>query len=120
MWPYENPVYVASNSMKSLPSGFEGRATLVTGSLSSMIEQLRMNGLQKVYIDGAQLIQSALRKSLLNELIVTTIPVLLGTGIPLFGHLSSQVKLRLISSKVLVGQIVKSHYQVVTKVRNKV
>lgn len=71
-------------------------------------EQCKTN----LYIDGGSVIQSFLKEGLIDELIVATIPVLLGGGISLFGSLPNRVKLKLIDSTVLLNVMVKTHYQV--------
>lgn len=111
-WPYDKPVFVASNSLEVLPPDVEGRVTLIGGELLAMVETLRNKGYEALYIDGGSLIQSALREALLDELFVTTVPVLLGEGIPLFGTLRRKIHLQLLSSEVLVGQLVQTHYGV--------
>ncbi|WP_255391611.1 dihydrofolate reductase family protein [Photobacterium atrarenae] len=111
-WPYDKPVYVASNSLTSLPEELKDKATIVSGSFPDMLAHLESRDVSAVYIDGGQLIQSAIRHGVLRELTVTTMPVILGAGIPLFGPLESKVKLSLVNSEVLVGQMVKTRYQV--------
>ncbi|UXI03900.1 dihydrofolate reductase family protein [Photobacterium sp. TY1-4] len=90
-WPYDKPVYVASNSLTSLPEELEDKVTIVSGSLSDMLAQLESRNVRSVYVDGGQLIQSALRHGVLREITVTTMPVILGDGISLFGPLESKV-----------------------------
>ncbi|EOB4247431.1 dihydrofolate reductase family protein, partial [Vibrio metschnikovii] len=58
------------------------------------------------------LIQSALRANVLDELTITTMPILLGSGIKLFGDLDNQVALELVHSEVLLNQMVKTRYLV--------
>lgn len=113
-WPYDKPVYVASNSLISLPEDLRDKASIVSGSLPDMLAHLESDNVRSVYIDGGQLIQSAIRHGVLRELTVTTMPVILGAGIPLFGPFASNVKLSLLGSEVLVGQMVKTRYQLVS------
>lgn len=112
VWPYDKPVFVASGTLSALPARFGARAFLIGGSPAEIVEQLHARALRRLYIDGGMLIQSFLRAGLIDELIVTTIPVLLGDGIPLFGRLPASVRLRLLSAEVLVNQLVRSHYRV--------
>lgn len=110
-WPYEKPVYVASNSLQSLPSAVEASVAITRGDIPSMLKQLESEGVGRTYIDGGQLIQSALAEKALDELVITTVPVLLGEGIPLFTRLPASIKLELLSSEVLLKQLVKNHYR---------
>ena len=112
MWTYEKPVFVASSSLPSLPSSVEGKAFLLKGVPKDMVTTLHEKGYKNLYIDGGAVIQSFLNEDLIDELIVTTVPVLLGEGIPLFGSLPRQAKLKLIGSEVLLNQLVKTHYRV--------
>jgi dihydrofolate reductase len=112
MWPYEKPVFVASSSLSVLPSSSEGKAFLLKGTPKDMVSTLHKRSYTNLYIDGVALIQSFLCEGLIDELIVTTVPVLLGEGIPLFGCLPKRVKLKIVGSKVLLKQLVKTHYQV--------
>ena len=112
MWPYEKPVFVASGSLSSLPSNMEGKAFIIKSTPEDMVKVLNEKGYKKLYIDGGALIQSFLNENLINELIITTVPVLLGEGIPLFGSLPKRVKLKLVGSEVLLNQLVKIHYHI--------
>lgn len=112
MWPYEKPVFIASSSLAAVPSSVENKAFLLRGTPQEMVSALRAKDYDNLYIDGGALIQSYLAEQLIDELIITTVPVLLGEGISLFGFLPKKVKLKLIGSKVLLNQLVTAHYQV--------
>jgi len=110
-WPYDKPVYVASNSLKGIPADLEGKAFLISGTLAEMLAVLvDEKGVQNLYLDGGKLIQSALSQGLLNEMTVTTLPVILGQGISLFGAKGPKKKLQLDRSEVLLDQLVKTKY----------
>lgn len=96
-WPYDEPVYVASNSLKSVPDELEGKAQVMTGELPSMMYQLEYKDIGVVNVDDG----------LLNEITVTTLPVILGQGISLFGHSDGEVQLKLEGSEVLLNQLEK-------------
>ena len=91
-WPYSKPVFVLSNSMKSVPEGYEGKVFLVNGALKDIFKQIHDKGFEHLYIDGGMTIQSCLKEDLIDEMIITTIPVLLGGGIPLFADLDAPLK----------------------------
>ncbi|MGF1700276.1 dihydrofolate reductase family protein [Photobacterium makurazakiensis] len=109
-WPYPKPVFVMSNSMTSVPVGFENKITLVNGPLQDIVADLNSKGFNNLYIDGGITVQNFLKEDLIDEMIITTIPVLLGGGSPLFGDLASPLNFKLEKSEVLVDAIVKSHY----------
>lgn len=112
IWPYDKPVFVASNSLTTLASELTGKAFLLRGTPQEMVAGLNQRGFRNLYIDGGQMIQSFLRMGLIDELIVTTVPILLGGGIPLFGSLQQAAQLELISSEVLLNQLVKTRYKI--------
>ncbi|MDC7242331.1 MAG: dihydrofolate reductase family protein [Spirochaetales bacterium] len=109
-WPYIRPVFVCSKSLKSIPEVLKERVSLIQGSPESIVEELNRKGYRNLYIDGGLTIQAFLRADLIDEMIISTIPVLLGGGIPLFGTLPEIKTFDLISSEVLLGQIVSSRY----------
>lgn len=110
-WPYTKPVFVLSHTLRAIPDSLEKKAKIITGVPKEILTRLRGLGYQNLYIDGGVTIQSFLREDLINELIISTIPVLLGDGIPLFGKLSRELKFDLIKSTVYNETIVKNHYR---------
>ena len=101
-WPYSKPVFVLSNSMKSIPEGYEGKAEPIKGSLSEVMESLHQKGYKHLYIDGGVTVQSFLKEDLIHEMIITVIPILLGGGIPLFGELPEPIKFDHVKTKVFM------------------
>lgn len=109
-WPYAKPVFVLSSSLKSIPEKLAGKAELVNGDPGSVVIKLNERNFNNLYIDGGKTIQEFLKLNLIDEMIITQIPILLGDGIPLFGNLTKEQKFRLIKSEVLVNALVKNHY----------
>jgi len=68
---------------------------------------------RRVYVDGGRTIQSFLRAGLIREITITRAPVLLGTGIPLFGPLDADVHLRHVGTRELGAGFTQSSYEVV-------
>lgn len=58
-----------------------------------MVDYLSKSGAAGVYVDGGRVIQAFIRADLIDELTLSTAPVLLGSGIPLFGDLDDDVRL---------------------------
>ncbi|ELU4007558.1 dihydrofolate reductase [Vibrio vulnificus] len=109
-WPYNKPVFVLSNTLKSVPEGYQDKVFLVQGALPTVVEQLHQQGYQRLYIDGGKTVQSFLAEDLIDEMIITTIPVLLGAGIPLFGSLTKTLNFKHIHAQRLADYMVKNHY----------
>ena len=109
-WPYHKHVYVLSNTLTSIPKDFQEYASLVNGSLSQVLESIHSQGHQKLYIDGGSTIQSFLKEDLIDELIITTIPIVLGGGIALFGELTEPLTFKCVESKIYLDSIVQSKF----------
>ncbi len=110
-WPYDKPVYVLSRTMSAIPSTHQDHATLVNGSLSKVLSQIHANGHHRLYIDGGATIRSFLKEDLIDEMIVSTIPILLGGGAPLFSELPRALQFDLVSTKTYVNQLPQNHYE---------
>lgn len=110
-WPYTKPVFVVSSSLKKLPLGYEGKASLVSGTPRDIVSLLHARGYQELYIDGGKLIQSFLKEDLIDEMILSTIPTILGAGIPLFGEINTPLEFNHVKSDVVEGSMVQTHYK---------
>ena len=110
-WPYTIPVFVLSNTRTEVPHELKEKVSILTGSLEEIIAVIHEQGYTRLYIDGGKVIQSLLEKDLIDELIITQFPILLGGGTPLFGSLKKQLPLKLKSTEVLLDALVKSTYQ---------
>ena len=109
-WPYKKPVMLLSNSLKQLPEGFTGDVRIVNGELKQLVTSLNQQGYHNLYIDGGITIQQFLAKELIDELILTRFPILLGGGAPLFGELLQSQSFKHKQTKVLLNELVQSHY----------
>ena len=109
-WPYNKPVFVLSNSLESIPGGYQDKAFLINGDLKDVVAELNEKGFKDLYIDGGVTVQNFLEQDLIDEMIITTFPVVLGGGAPLFGKTPSAMKFTLKHSEVLLDAMVKNHY----------
>jgi dihydrofolate reductase len=110
-WHYEKKVFVASASLTQVPVELSGKVELISGSLSAVLAEIKSQGFENLYIDGGKLIQSFLAEDLIDELIITRIPILLGEGIPLFGELSQPLKFIHKETKTYSNALVQSAYR---------
>ena len=110
-WPYTKPVFVVSRSLKELPDELEGKVFLVKGLLTDILNEIHNLGFKRLYIDGGQLIQSFLREDLIDSMIITIIPVLLGSGISLFGGLDEPLEFKCIRTNHYINAIAQNHYE---------
>lgn len=109
-WPYDKPVFVLSNTLTGLPDTALGKAEVINGDLYELIIILRKRGYDNLYIDGGKTIQNFLEDDLIDEMIITRVPILLGDGIPLFGKLTQGMKFNHTKTEILNNYLVKSHY----------
>lgn len=109
-WPYEQLVFVLSNTLKKVPEYLIDRVEIVSGDLKTILEDLEKRELKNLYVDGGKTIQSFLKEDLIDEMIITTVPILLGDGIPLFGHLRRDLKFKCVKVELL-GDLVKHYYE---------
>ena len=97
-----------------VPEALQGKVRFSSLAPQQAMAELAGQGVHRVYVDGGQLIQSFLREGLVADLVITTVPVLLGSGRPLFGALSQDIDLKLISSQKFPSGLVQSTYRVVS------
>jgi len=110
-WPYSKPVFVLSNSMQSIPEGYEDKVEPIKGSLAEVIEAIGLKGHKHLYIDGGVTVQSFLKEDLIDEMIITVIPILLGGGKPLFGELPKPMTFEYVKTEVYLNAMVQNHYR---------
>ena len=86
---------------------------VMSGSPAEIVARLEASGATHAYIDGGITVQGFLREGLIQRLVVTRVPVLIGEGIPLFGSLPHDVQLRHVLTQTYLSGLVTSEYEVV-------
>jgi dihydrofolate reductase len=118
-WPYGNkPVFVLSRR-RLAPAPPEAVVTRLSGAPSKIVSQLAARGLRHIYVDGGITVQRFLRAGLIQRLIVTRVPVLIGTGIPLFGPVERDIRLQHVATRQYASGLVQSEYLVVPQTGTK-
>jgi len=112
-WPYgEKPIFVlSSRPLAPAPAG--AIMEHLAGAPSEILAQLGARGLRHVYVDGGITIQQFLRAGLIQRLIITRVPVLIGEGIPLFGPLAHDIQLQPVATRQYASGLVQSEYVIV-------
>lgn len=111
-WPYEKPVIVLTSQPLRIPAGLQKKIETMSGTPGDVVNRLAKRGLLRLYVDGGQTIQEFLRAGLVHELIVSQLPILIGTGIPLFGPLQADVRLKHVETRTFPGGMIQSTYEV--------
>jgi dihydrofolate reductase len=112
-WPYgKTPVFVLSTRPLA-PAPRQAVVEHLSGAPADIVSQLEARGIRHIYVDGGLTIQGFLRAGLIQRLVVTRVPVLIGEGIPLFGPVPHDVKLTHVMTKSFASGLVQSEYAVV-------
>ena len=111
-WPYgEKPVFVLSTH-ELAPSPPGAVVEHMSGDPAEIVSQLAARGIQHIYVDGGITIQRFLQAGLIQRLIITRVPVLIGAGIPLFGALDRDIALSHVATRHFASGLVQSEYVV--------
>ena len=100
-----------SQSMTELPAGTTD-TELTSKSPTDLVAELSERGLSHLYIDGGAVVASFVADGLLDELIVTQLPVVLGQGVPLMRGLGEHLWLEHDSTEVFDNGFVQTRYRV--------
>jgi dihydrofolate reductase len=114
-WGYGKKAVVVLGSRPIDLSEARSRGGVVeqmSGEPSAIASGLAARGAQHLYVDGGVTIQRFLRAGLIRRLVITRVPVLIGSGIPLFGSLPRDVRLRHVATRSYPSGLVQSEYEV--------
>lgn len=112
-WPYGGkPVFVLSTRAPApAPDGVD--IEWLSGEPAGIASRLETRGFEHVYVDGGITIQRFLRAGLIQRITITRVPVLVGSGIPLFGPLQRDIVLKHLATHSYASGLVSSEYEVV-------
>jgi dihydrofolate reductase len=98
------------------PEPDKGQHHFYSGDLKGLVQKLRDEEGKHVFVDGGAFVtQAFLKENLLDEIIISVIPVLLGDGISLFGNENKSRNLQLLETKSFEKGLVQLHYRIVPK-----
>ena len=115
-WPYTRPVLVLTATLadQPVPRELEGKVRFSGSSPEEAMAMLEAEGCRRVYIDGGLVIQSFLRLGLISDMVITHIPVLLGSGRSLFGPIPKDISLIHEETRTFPSGLVQSSYKLGT------
>jgi dihydrofolate reductase len=112
-WPYgDKRVVVLSSRPVDLSAVRGGVVEQMAGPPADIVSQLAAGGAHHLYVDGGITIQGFLRAGLVQRLIITRVPVLIGEGVPLFGALPRDIRLHHVTTRHYPSGLVQSEYHV--------
>src|SRR5512132_360032 len=110
-WFYgRKPVFVLSRTLSALAAPEGAVCELMSGAPREIVDVLAARGLNHLYIDGGVTVQGFLREGLIQRMTITRIPVLLGSGIPLFGPLPGDMHFAHVATRSFASGMVQSEY----------
>jgi dihydrofolate reductase len=114
-WAYgDKRVVVLSSRPVDVSAAAGGVVEQMAGPPAEIVSRLAASGAHNLYIDGGVTIQGFLRAGLVERLIITRVPVLIGEGVPLFGTLPRDIRLRHVATRHYPSGLVQSEYHVVS------
>jgi dihydrofolate reductase len=112
-WPYGSKrVVILSSRPLDLSAAAGGVVEQMAGPPAEIVSELAARGINRLYIDGGITIQRFLRAGQIQRLIITRVPVLIGEGIPLFGALPRDIRLRHVATRHYPSGLVQSEYEI--------
>ena len=114
-WPYgDKPIYVWTSHPDDIAPKDGADVRALSGSLDDVVARLVADGIGHVYVDGGKVIRQFLAAGLIDRMTISTPPILIGEGIPLFSDVKmDDVRLELVSCETFDGGMVQRTYDVV-------
>jgi len=109
-WPYPGKRSFVF-SRRALKTSRED-VVFVSGSVADVLERIEAEGFRRIWlVGGGELTGSFLREDMIDEYVISTIPIILGEGIPLFPAPVREILLELIGTKQFPSGLVQVHYR---------
>jgi dihydrofolate reductase len=116
MWPYDDKhVIVLSSRELEVPEDLHDKVTIMKATPTEVVAKLTEAGAKHVYVDGGETASSFLAAGLIETLTITTVPLVLGQGRPLFVSLVEEIELDHLKTKAFPNGLVKSSYRIIGK-----
>ncbi len=112
-WPYADKRVVVLSRRPLDLAGVAGRVEQMSGDPAQIVAKLASTGSRHVYVDGGITVQEFLRARQIHYLTINRYPVLIGQGVPLFGTLPGDIKLRHLGTRQFKNGGLASQYEVI-------
>lgn len=109
-WPYNKPVFILSSTLKEISPKLEGKVFLLNGPPLEIIDKIHEQGYRSLYIDGGKTISNFLEQDLIDEMIITTIPVVLGNGTRLFSSFQNKLHFKCVKTEIYLNCVVQNRF----------
>jgi dihydrofolate reductase len=109
-WPFSGKTVIVVSTV--LAGTIQPHGVVAVASVEGATTLLAENHARGVYVDGGALIQSFLREGLIDDITLTRAPIVLGSGLPLFGALDSPIRLALQETAVTENGLTHASYTV--------
>ena len=104
----QREVYVITRTAR--PS--VGRTIFYTGNLTELVEQLKSESGKNIYCDGgAEIVNEFLKNDLIDEFVISIIPILVGNGTKLFQDNRPEQQLEFVRAKSFDTGLTQLHYK---------
>jgi dihydrofolate reductase len=101
--------YIFSNSLNKIKEG----ATLIKGDIKNEVGKIKMERGKDIWLfGGASLTASLMNLGLVDEIVLSVYPVILGGGKPLFNNIKDRIKLTLLHVKTFSSGLIYLTYNV--------
>jgi dihydrofolate reductase len=113
-WLYDKPVVVLSKTLRAsdVPAVLADRVRISDAQPAELMQELHRAGWSRAYIDGGKVILSFLAQGLIEDLVITRLPILIGAGLPLFGAQQPDLRLKHIETTTHASGFVQSRYAI--------
>ena len=111
-WYYGTLRTIVLSSRPLAPAPEGARVERMAGEPSEIVAALEAQGLRHLYVDGGVTVQRFIRAGLLDRLTLTWVPVLIGTGTPLFGPTGRDIALTHVETRSFPSGLVQAVYDV--------
>lgn len=109
-WPYTKEVFVLTTKDIQIPEKLNSKVRALKGTPKEVSDKLTQMGYKNLYIDGGNTIRRFLSANLIDEIVISQVPIILGDGIHLFAKTDIRLNLKHFNTTVYDNGIVKSHY----------